>query len=218
MVDSEFHRRPLFAAGERIATDPYGYAAGGLGVDDQVVEVDVFTMKRGAGLFPNLSHGGNVFADHGIAIGIRKKGYSDGFTFSLIRNVRYANAKDESTAGKRVHRGKLFPKDNRAAQGQRHDTHAELDFFGHACEKRTNGDRLKLVRVERVVGMPVRSHADGVLFMPVKRVVNMVHDPDGVITEILGLSGRSDHSLGAAYRPRSGNSRAESDSTHTVAP
>src|SRR5262249_7471993 len=138
MVEGEFHRRPLFAAGERIATDPYGYAAGGLRGDDQVVEVDVFTMKRGAGLFPNLSHGGDVFADHRIAIGIRKEGYSDGFIFSLIRNIRYANAKDESTAGECVHCSELFPKDDRVAQRQRHDTHAELDFFGHACKKRTN--------------------------------------------------------------------------------
>src|SRR5262249_22525857 len=105
MVQGEFHRRPLLPAGERIATDPYRYAAGGLGVDSQVVEIDVFTMERGAGLFPNLSHGGNVFADHRIAIGIGEKGYSDGFVFAFVRNVRYADAKNESTAIERVHRG-----------------------------------------------------------------------------------------------------------------
>src|SRR5215468_8247995 len=215
MIESKFHRRPFLAACERIATDPYRYAAGGLGEDSQVVEIDVFTMKRGAGLFPNFSHGGDVFADHRIALGIGKKGYADGFVFDFVRNIRYTDAKDESTASERVHRGELFPKNDRVTQRQRHDAHAKLDFFGHAGEKRTNGDGLKLMRVERVVRVPERSHADGVLFMPVKRVVNMVHDPDGVITEILGLSGRFDHSLGTAYRPRSGNSRAESDSTHT---
>ena len=62
MVEGEFHRRPFFPAGEGIATDPYGYAAGGLGVDNQVVEVDVLPMERGAGLFPNVSHGSDVFA------------------------------------------------------------------------------------------------------------------------------------------------------------
>src|SRR5262245_13233936 len=175
-------------------------------------------MERGDWFLPNLSQSGDVFADHRIAIGIGEKGYADGFVFSLVRNIRYADAKDESTASECVHRGELFPEDDGVTQRQRHDAHAELDFFGHAGEKRTNGDGLKLMRVERVVRVPERSHADGVLFMPVKRVVNMVHDPDGVITEILGLSGRFDHSLGAAYRPRSGNSRAESDSTHTVAP
>src|ERR687891_387800 len=108
MVEGEFHRRPFLPASEGIATDPYGYAASGLGIDNQVLEVDVLTMERGAGLFPNLSHGGDVFADHGIAIGIGEKRYSDGFIFFFVRNVRYADAKDESTAGERVHRGKLF--------------------------------------------------------------------------------------------------------------
>src|SRR5262249_16036508 len=121
-------------------------------------------------------------------------------------------------ARERVHRGELFSKNDGVTQRQRHDAHAKLDFFGHAGEKRTNGDGLKLMRVERVVRGRERSHADGVLFMPVKRVVNIVQDPEGGISEILGLSGRFDHSVGAAYRPRSGNSRAESDSTHTVAP
>src|SRR5262252_8406641 len=215
---ANFHRRPFLAAGERIATDPYGYATSGLGIDNQVVEVDVFTVKRGARLFPNLSHGADVFADHGIAISVGKKGYSDGFIFSLVRNVRYADPKDESTARERVHRGELFSEDDRVAQGQRHDTHAELDLFGHAGKKRTNGDGFKLMRVERVISVPVRSHADRVLFMPVKRVVNMVHDPDRVVTEILGLSGRFDHSLGTAHRSRRRNSRAESDSSHRFFP
>src|ERR671922_1303214 len=116
MVESEFHRRPFFAAGEGIATDPYGYAAGGLGVDNQVVEVDVLPMERGAGLFPNLSHGSDVFADHGIAIGVGEKRSTDRFVFCFVRNVRYADAKDKSTAGERVHRGKLFSKDDRIAQ------------------------------------------------------------------------------------------------------
>src|SRR5215475_8582068 len=178
VIDSEFHRRPFLAAGERIATDPYRYAAGGLGVDNQVVEIDVFTMERGDWFLPNLSQSGDVFADHRIAIGIGEKGYADGFVFSLVRNIRYADAKDESTASECVHRGELFPEDDRVAQRQRHDAHAELDFFGHAGEKRTYGDGLKLMRIERVVRVPERSHADGVLFMPVKRVVNMVHDPD----------------------------------------
>src|SRR5262249_6497301 len=124
MVQGEFHRRSLFVAGERIATDPYGYAAGGLGVDSQVVEIDVFTMERGAGLFPNLSHGGDVFADHRIAIGIGEKGYADGFVFSFVRNVRYADAKDESPTRERVHRGELFPKNDGVAQRERHDAHA----------------------------------------------------------------------------------------------
>src|SRR5215470_508421 len=175
---ANFHRRPFLAAGERIATDPYGYATSGLGIDNQVVEVDVFTMKRGAGLFPNLSHGADVFADHGIAISVGKKGYSNGFIFSLVRNVRYADPKDESTAGERVHRGELLSKDDRVTQRQRHDTHAELDLFGHAGKKRTNRDRLKLMRLKRIVRVPVRAHPDGILFMPIEGVVNMVHDPD----------------------------------------
>src|ERR671922_218088 len=115
MFQGEFHRRPFSTAREGIATDPYGYAPGGLGVDNQVVEVDVLPMERGAGLFPNLSHGGDVFADHGIAIGIREKRCSDRFVLFFVRNVRYADAKDESTAGERVHCGKLFSKDDRVA-------------------------------------------------------------------------------------------------------
>ena len=115
MVEGEFHRRPFFPAGEGIATDPYGYAAGGLGVDNQVVEVDVLPMERGAGLFPNVSHSSDVFANHGIAIGIGEKRYSDGFVLFIVRHDRYADPKDESTAGERVHRSKLLSKDDRVA-------------------------------------------------------------------------------------------------------
>src|SRR5262245_62308941 len=104
MIESKFHRRPFLAACERIATDPYRYAAGGLGVDSQVVEIDVFTMKRGAGLFPNFSHGGDVFADHRIAIGSGKEGDADGFVFDFVGNIPYTDAKDESTASERLQR------------------------------------------------------------------------------------------------------------------
>src|SRR5262245_60003401 len=99
-------------------------------------------MERGDWFFPNLSRGGDVFADHRIAIGIGEKRYADGFVFSLVRNIRYADAKDESPARERVDRGEFFSKNDGVAQRQRHDAHAKLDFFGHAGEKRTDGDGL----------------------------------------------------------------------------
>src|SRR5215813_11752162 len=215
MVEGEFHRRPFLSTGERVATDPYRDAAGRLGVDNQIVEVDVLAMERGAGLFPYLPHRADVFADHGVPIGVRKKGHSDGLVFFFVRNVRYPDAKNEATARECVHRGKLFCEDDRLAQRQRHDAHSELNSSSHASEKRTNRDRLKLMRLKRIVRVPVRAHPDGILFMPIEGVVNMVHDPDRIVTETLGLPGRFNHPLAAAYRSRSRDSRAESDSWHT---
>src|ERR1700746_1880864 len=98
MVEGEFHRRPFLSASERIATDPYRDAAGRLGVDNQIVEIDVLAMERGTGFFPNLPPRADVFADHGVPIGVRKKGHSDGLVFFFVRNVRYPDAKNEATA------------------------------------------------------------------------------------------------------------------------